>query len=513
MNRIKRSSVFALALLSAAIGTVARAQCPPPPPGEDPIVPQRTMVRVAPYASIDHILALLHTQFPTWTVTVGDAIEPVDTYLLDTPPDAECAIADYLDNLRNRDPNTVVDPTLPVVWAEADYEGQASEGKTGTIYINLPGPSAPTYYEEQYAGGTLGLLSAFQSTTGRGTAVAVIDTGIDPNHPVLRNRLIPGYNFVTDSPDTRDVGNGINDDPHHDALVDEMVGHGTFVAGLIAYSAPDARILPVVALNSDGVASAFDLGKATQYAIDRGVEVINLSLGSTYDSEIMEDAIRRARRKGIVVVGAIGNLNHAFPPEFPAMREDVLGVAATSDADRKASFSNYHTCSAAERLCVELSAPGDSQPMPGGPADYDADRSIFSTTPGGEYGVWEGTSISCAFVSGAAALVRSQHPEWPADISTAVAVGNLLRSTGVNIDSLNPGYAGQLGRRLNTGAAVAAGPPAPLAGDLNADGQVALDDIAALLSDWGRVHTSADLNADGIVGLEDLSIQLSNFGL
>lgn len=194
------------------------------------------------------------------------------------------------------------------------------------------------------------------------------------------------------------------------------------------------------------------------------------------------------------------------------MRDDVLGVAATNDQDRKATFSNYHTCSAAQQLCVELSAPGDSQPMPGGPGDYDPDRSVFSTTPGGDYGVWEGTSVSCAFVSAAAALVRSQHPEWPAALSTASSIKNLLRSTGVNIDALNPNYPGQLGRRLDVAAAVAAGPPAPRPGDLNGDGVVGLDDLTTLLSQWARVHTSADINADGVVGLEDLTILLSNFG-
>ena len=117
-------------------------------------------------------------------------------------------------------------------------------------------------------------------------------------------------------------------------------------------------------------------------------------------------------------------------------------------------------------------------------------------------------------VSGAAALIRAQHPEWPATVETFFSIRNALMSTAVNIYPLNPQFLKdkELGvGRLNIAAAVALGPAAPQSGDLNGDGAVDVDDLLKVISDWGGVHTSADINGDGAVDSDDLVLVISNW--
>ncbi|RMF81276.1 MAG: hypothetical protein D6744_07330, partial [Planctomycetota bacterium] len=120
--------------------------------------------------------------------------------------------------------------------------------------------------------------------------------------------------------------------------------------------------------------------------------------------------------------------------------------------------------------------------------------------------------LAAAFASGTAALIRSQHPEWPRTTYAAEQTMDLMAATSINIDALNPGFENKLGvGRIDPAAAVAAGPPMPIVGDLDADGDVDLADLAGLLSDFGAVHSSADVNADGVVDLTDLAVMLGAF--
>jgi subtilisin family serine protease len=121
--------------------------------------------------------------------------------------------------------------------------------------------------------------------------------------------------------------------------------------------------------------------------------------------------------------------------------------------------------------------------------------------------------MATPLVSGAAALIRSQHPEWPADISTTNSIRLALRNTAVNINAQNPQYAGELGHgRVDIGAAVQLGPPTPALGDLNNSGAVDVDDLIAVIVAWGQVHSSADLDGDGQVEVDDLITVILNWG-
>ncbi len=445
----------------------------------DSPVPGRAIVRAKVGTPVEAVIAELHKALPDVTFAVADvSLAGRRLYLLDyEPASALLQVEPVL--------HALAATSAAADWGELRWAGHDPESHTGSVWFHTVG----SLYAAQYAAPMLGLAEAHARSTGSGVVVAVLDTGIDAAHPVLAGRLAPGgYNFIAGGTDTADTG-----------------GHGTFVAGLIHLAAPDAKLLPVVVLDSDGIGDGWLFAQGLFHAIDRGVEVINLSLGSTYNSQAVEDALDEAKLLGIVVVAAGGNQNagEAFE-EFPAATGNALGVAAVNDLDVKADFSNYN-----EKFFI--SSPGDSTEQ--APGEIDPDRSIVSALPGGEYGVWEGTSFSTAFVSGAAALIRAQHPEWPAGEITADQVAASLESTAVDISAQNPGYLGQLGAgRLDIAAAVQLGPPAPQLGDLDNDGTVSVNDLLLLLGAWGGTHSSADLDGDGTVSVTDLLLLLGNWG-
>ncbi len=505
LNTITRL-VGSVALLALAWTSVAAAQV------SDPAVVGRAVVRTPDLPGgpddLDAFLAaflanegIVLTPVDAIERVEPDPIGPVAIYLLEFDAEAQLEVGMKLDPEGPGGGAYVMSGAL--TWGELLYAGEASEGKTGGAWVaSLEGGG---FFNNQYAGEAINLDAAHENADGTGAVVAVIDTGVDSTHPGLAGLVLPGgYNFVENSTNTLDLADGRDNDD--DGLVDEMWGHGTFVAGLIAYTAPGAKILPIVALNSDGVGDGFGVAKAIFFAIDQGVEVINLSLGSTYDSAAIELAMEAAISRGVVPVAAGGNQNQGEGDfeEFPAAKSDGFGVAAVDVNDVKAPFSNYN-----DKFLI--SAPGDSRPDAAFPDGFDPAASIYSMLPGGGYGVWEGTSFSTAFVSGAAAVIRSQHPEWQPTELTYNLIESTLALTATDIYGQNPQYEDdeELGAgRLDLGAAASLGGPAPTLGDLNGDGSVDSSDLAGLLGAWGETHSSADLNGDGQVGAGDLAILL-----
>ena len=366
----------------------------------------QAVVHLQPGASIDDFNARHGT-------TLISAIADHDLYLIELPVDVSLEEAER--DLSN-DPDTR--------WSELNYVNQAPEGRPGYSFVSgAPGANDPTLYAPEL----LGYEAAQVCGSGEGITVAVLDSGIDASHPALQGRVsVDGWNALNDTADVRDVGNGIDDDG--DGLVDEMVGHGTHVAGIVAQVAPGVTILPVKVLSSDGVGDAFFVAAGIHYAVDHGADVINLSLSSTYDARVVAEAVAEASEDGVVVVAAAGNNSTDRILEFPAADTGVMGVAATDRSDIKGDFSNYGDK-------IDLSAPGVE---------------ITSAMPGGLYATWSGTSMAAPFVAAAAALVAAAHPSW-----TAQQISNRLTKTSGDLDEANPDFAGDLGAgRLDIEAAV-----------------------------------------------------------
>lgn len=210
--------------------------------------------------------------------------------------------------------------------------------------------------------------------------VAVIDTGVDTNHPDLRDQLVSGTNVVT--PDTApndDVGHGT----HVAGVIGALVNNNLGVAGMNWYS----RIMPVKVLDSSGAGSTYAVAQGIIWAVDNGAKVINMSLGNYADAAFLHDAIKYAYDHDVVLIAASGNDN-TETPGYPAAYPEVFAVAATDAQQNKAPFSNYGDY-------IDVAAPGVS---------------IASTYPGSQYAALSGTSMASPHVTALAALIRSVNP-------------------------------------------------------------------------------------------------------
>ena len=211
--------------------------------------------------------------------------------------------------------------------------------------------------------------------------IAIIDSGVDPTHPDLSDKLIRGYNFLENNTDTHDVR-----------------GHGTAVAGTAAAISNNVAgvagvawgnpIMPLVVLNSDNWASYYDIARAITFAADNGIRVINISIGGSSSSSTMQNAINYAWTKGTLVFACAMN-NATSTPYYPAACEHVVAVSATTSSDTRASFSNYGNW-------IDIAAPG---------------ASILTTNRGGGYGYWNGTSFASPIAAGLAGLIISANPD------------------------------------------------------------------------------------------------------
>ncbi|MBA3984514.1 MAG: S8 family serine peptidase [Acidimicrobiia bacterium] len=248
-------------------------------------------------------------------------------------------------------------------------------------------PSSPrsAYAVTQPALGEAGLPST--QTTGSGIVVAVLDTGIDATHPDLSGRLAPGgRDFVDDDADPSEVANQRDDNAN--GLVDEAYGHGTYVAGIVALVAPEAKILPVRILDSDGTTSAWKIMRGVRHADVSGARIANLSLGGLDLGDLVEKELEQTFEDGMILVAAAGNENTS-DQRYPAANPGVLGVTAINGTTgAKASFSNHGSW-------IDVAAPGVE---------------VISTYPGARWARWGGTSASAPVVAGTAALVAQAMP-------------------------------------------------------------------------------------------------------
>jgi Subtilase family len=374
---------------------------PPPPPPAPSSGPLRSdvVVQLRPGANVaalaERYTLTLVDQFgkrPIWRLRVAEGA------------DADVAVAALRADDRVR-------------FAERTIEGETPEGRRGSLWAI---GSAAGEYTAQWAPQAIRLDAARDLSSGSGVRIAVLDTGVDLDHPALAPKLArrAGGSLLG-----RDFVDGDADPSEQGSRDDRGFGHGTHVAGLAALVAPGARLMPVRVLDAQGRGNTWVLAEALGWAVDPdgdpttddGAHVVNLSLGTLRRTELLktvaelascnfddddddfqdpgfdDDRTRCGRGHAAVVTVAAGNSGSATEQQFPAA-EDVKGVlslAASTEADGLASFSNRGGW-------IRLAAPG---------------AEVVSTVPGGGYGAWSGTSMAAPIAAGTVALVLATLPD------------------------------------------------------------------------------------------------------
>ncbi len=260
---------------------------------------------------------------------------------------------------------------------------------------------------------------------GSGMIVAVLDTGIDLAHPAFAGRLVPG-NQTWDF-----VGNDAIPQEVYVNNTSKGYGHGTSVAGIIAQVAPNAKIMPLRVLGSDGSGNTDSVLAAMDWAVTHGADVINLSLGTQYLSSLASQIDWATWNDKLVVcaTGNTGDMNVTFPANSSKgtgyMEDLTVGVGSTDLNDKKSTFSTYGN--------IEMTAIGEN---------------IATPAPGNRIAKWSGTSMAAPMVAGgfALALAERWYP-W----SSLLTLGKIMSSTADNIDKSNDkSLKGNLGSgRLN----------------------------------------------------------------
>ncbi len=336
------------------------------------------------------------------------------------------------EDLPKSDVNLVDLPqNLPVKEAVDQYEKSPDVEYAQPNYLLYPTKTTNDTYYDRYLYGPnntgqningsdgvpdadIDAPEAWDQTTGsQETIVAVIDEGVNVNHPDLKDNIwhnpgeTPGNNKDDDNNGYVDDVNGwdfANDDASvydPDPITGQGDEHGTHVAGTIAAQGNnstgvsgvnwDARIMPLKFLGKNG-GTTLDAVEAINYAVDKGVKISNNSWGGGGYSQALYDAIKRADSAGHLFVAAAGNAgaNNDTTSSYPANYDlpNVISVAATNNKDNLASFSNFGAKN------VDLAAPGVD---------------IVSTYPENNYGYMSGTSMAAPHVTGVAALIKSQN--------------------------------------------------------------------------------------------------------
>lgn len=329
-------------------------------------------------------------------------------------------------------------------------------------------PNDPQYGEQWYLD-AIHAPAAWESTTGSSSIiVAVLDTGLDLQHEDIgANLWINTKEIAGNGKD--DDANGFVDDVHGWDFIDddndpspnpvndsseEAISHGTLIAGEIGAIGDNhlgvsgvnwsVKIMPVRMLDDQGGGTEFDAANAIRYAVRNGAKVINLSFAGNEASAALQNAVKDAYAKNVVVVAAMGNdardtdANPVYPACLRTTDDDwVIGVTAITDLNQGASFTNYGT------ICADVAAPGTNIY---GLSYYNVSEGY----PDSYQGSWSGTSMASPLVAGAAALLFSKYPTL-----SAGDVRNILK---LSVDPVNIAgfFSGELGAgRLNIERALA----------------------------------------------------------
>lgn len=402
MNNRARFFGFILLLTVLIAGTAAVPQRVRGA-GGDTFQPFQIVVGLLPGADINAFNARHQT-------VIIEQLAGADQYLLAIPPGSK--VEDKV-NETALDPDTAFSgPNFNFKAPEIRQTSVAFVDQTSAAFVD--GQSPPKFYG-QPAITNLHLTEAQQVTRGAGVRVAVIDTGIDFNHPLLAGHIIyPVYDFVDNDGNPSEVQGG------------RGYGHGTFVAGLINLTAPDVGIMPLRAFDKNGQGTSFNIAKAIRFAKDNGAQIINMSFGLLQEDKLIKDALNYAY-ESVYMVAAAGNDNQNAI-HYPAdEKSKTFSVTSVGNNDVKASFANYNSD-------MQSCAPGIS---------------LYSAWPGGRWATWSGTSFSTAMVTGEAALLLAVNPQ-----ANRSLLNQTIVNSGVNVNAQNPAFRDRLGVRIDYFAAV-----------------------------------------------------------
>ena len=332
-----------------------------------------------------------------------------------------------------------------VEFAEPNYLvfALSTESADSATYVAEP------LYSQQWGPAAINLPALWNmpKITTKRPVIAIIDTGVDCEHPDLKDNLWVNEAEKNGVAGKDDDGNGVVDDIHGYDFVNktggmaDFNGHGTHCAGIAAAvgnngigitgANPDALIMPITVMQSDGSGDVATIIKGIDYAAANGADVISMSLGGYSYSIAEEQALGKAYATAVIVAAA-GNDGHNINPPvhcshdlpmFPAAFQFVLGVEASDKKDPKAEFSNYDAdgpiysvySSEFELYNYELRAPGTN---------------IMSTFPQGRYKMMNGTSMACPLAAGAISRLL-QCKEF---LSWELLFADLIHSRNNNID-------------------------------------------------------------------------------
>jgi hypothetical protein len=258
---------------------------------------------------------------------------------------------------------------------------------------------------DQPAAAQIKAAAAHATSKGTGVVVAVLDAGFNLSAPQIASNLHPlAYDAIDDDFDPNDSGNGIDDDG--DGHTDPAVGHGTFVAGMVLMSAPEALIMPIRVADDEGYGSSYAIREGIEFAVSSGASVINLSMTVSDRNYIVRNALQDAEAEGVTVVVSGGNDGVLKSDDIDtiAMLPYVIGVGAVDSTDMVAEFTTM-----AQDEWMKAFAPGVDLWGPLGEPDDDM------------VAYWSGTSFSAGIVSGAVALYLDTHTDWdPQLVRTAM---------------------------------------------------------------------------------------------
>jgi subtilisin family serine protease len=338
--------------------------------------------------------------------------------------------------------------------------GQTVSGSVGVVDADCDGPEA------------------WALEPSRPVIVGVVDAGV-AQHVDMAGRVLPGWNISTQTPEIFDACSSHG--THVSGIVAATRNNGTAIAGLNDV----AFILPVQVFYPNCTGQMSEVAEGFVWAVDHGAQIINASIHSYEFEQVVEDSVNYCYDAGVLVVAIAGNGNADVA--YPGKHEHALAVAATTNKDVRASFSNNGPE-------VEIAAAG---------------ANVMSLVGTSGVGFKSGTSMAAPHVTGLGAMLLGRAP-W----LTPDALWELMRDTADDVEA--PGFDENTGwGRINAFTAMTTLLERLASGDLDADGTVGPQDLAMLLGAWGPATGSdglGDIDGDGDVGPTDLGILLGAWG-